>query len=105
MMEMYQSTGMIDMMAQQGVSKTQVAEIMEQSVQLMMRLMPSILIISRSVMAVITYFLTVQVLKRLKIRIPLHSKFPKWGCPSALSGDSLSYGHYGWLLTILTSAG
>ncbi len=81
MMEMYQSTGMIDMMAQQGVSKTQVAEIMEQSVQLMMRLMPSILIISRSVMAVITYFLTVQVLKRLKIRIPRIQNFQKWGLP------------------------
>lgn len=83
MMEVYQSTGMIDMMAQQGVSKTQVMELLQQSMHMILQIMPACLVIVRSIMAVITYFLTMLVLKRLKIRIPRIQNFQKWGLPAA----------------------
>lgn len=83
MMELYQSTGMIDMMAQQGLSKAQVMELLQQSMHLILRIMPACLVIVRSLMAVITYFLTMQILKRLKIRIPRIQNFQKWGLPAA----------------------
>jgi len=83
MLNMYQTTGMIDMMTQQGLSKTQVMDMLQQTMQMVINLMPAILIISRAVMAVITYFLTIQVLKKLRIRVPRIQNFQKWGLPFA----------------------
>ena len=74
---------MIDMMTQQGLSKTQVMDMLQQTMQMVINLMPAILIISRAVMAVITYFLTIQVLKKLRIRVPRIQNFQKWGLPFA----------------------
>ena len=83
MMEMYQTSGMMDMMMQQGLSKTQVTELIQQSLQLVVRILPAMLIITRAIMAIITYFLTMQILKRLKIRIPRIQNFQKWSLPAA----------------------
>lgn len=83
MLDVYQSTGMIDMMTQQGMSKTQVMDMLQQSMRIVINLMPAMLIISRAVMAIITYFLTIQVLKKLRIRVPRIQNFQKWGLPFA----------------------
>ena len=83
MMEMYQTSGMMDMMMQQGLSKTQVTELIQQSLQLVVRILPAMLIITRAIMAIITYFLTMQILKRLKIRIPRIQNFQKRSLPAA----------------------
>ncbi len=82
MMEMYQSTGMIEMMQQQGMSTNQVEQMMQQAIQLTVRILPAMMVIIRALMALVTYFLTAQVLKRLKIRIPRIHNFQKWGLPA-----------------------
>lgn len=83
MMHLYQNSGMLEMMIGQGVSEIQVTQMLQQSIQIVLHLLPAIIIISRSVMALITYFLTAQVLKRLKIRIPRVQNFKKWGLPAS----------------------
>lgn len=83
MLSVYQSTGMIGMMTSQGISEMQVTQMLQQSIRIVFYILPAIMIISRSIMALITYFLTVQVLKRLKIRIPRVQNFQKWGLPSS----------------------
>lgn len=82
MMNLYQNSGMIDMMSKQGISEIQVTQMLQQSIHIVLYILPAIMIISRSIMALITYFFTAQVLKRLKIRIPRVQNFQKWGLPA-----------------------
>lgn len=83
MLEMYESTGMTGMLQQQGLTQNQVTEMLMQTMDMALRLMPAMMIISRSIMAVITYVLTIQILKRLKIRIPRIQNFQKWVLPGS----------------------
>ena len=69
MLEMYNTTGMTDMLLQ--------------VIDLAIRFMPAMMIISHGVMAIVTYFITTQVLKRLKIRIPRLQNLQNWILPGA----------------------
>lgn len=81
MLEMYETTGMTDMLVQQGMTQTQVTDMLVQMIGLVIRLMPAMMIISQSLMAIVTYFITVFILKRLKIRIPRMQGFQNWILP------------------------
>lgn len=83
MLEMYETTGMTDMLTQQGMSKTQVTDYLLQIIDMAIRLMPAMMIISQGAMAIVTYFLTTYILKRLKIRIPRMQGFQNWILPGS----------------------
>ena len=83
MLEMYNTTGMTDMLLQQGMTQTQATDMLLQVIDLAIRFMPAMMIISHGVMAIVTYFITTQVLKRLKIRIPRLQNLQNWILPGA----------------------
>ena len=71
MIALYESTGIMDtLMQQSGLTKAQFLDMMQQVAKVSMRILPAVLIVGQCVMSAITCFLTMQVLKRLKIRIP-----------------------------------
>lgn len=71
MIAMYETTGVMDtLMQQSGMTKAQFLDMMKQVAAVSMRIMPAVLVVGQCAMSAITYFLTMQVLKRLKIRIP-----------------------------------
>ena len=83
MLDMYETTGMTDMLTQQGMSSVQVTAYLTEIMNMAIRLMPAMMIISQSAMAIFTYFLTTYILKRLKIRIPRMQGFQNWILPSS----------------------
>lgn len=71
MIAMYESTGIMDTLLQQtNMTKAEFLDMMQQVAKVSMRIMPAVLIVGQCVMSGITCLLTMQVLKRLKIRIP-----------------------------------
>ena len=82
MMDMYQESGMFSNMLSDGVSEIQLTEMLQQSIQFMVQFLPAILIISRCVMAVAIYYLSIFILKRLRIKVPRIKGFQKWTLPS-----------------------
>lgn len=83
MLELYETTGMTGMLIQQGMTQTQATDMLVQLIGLAVRLMPAMMMISQSIMAIVTYFITVFLLKRLKIRIPRTQSFQNWILPGS----------------------
>lgn len=81
MFDMYQSSGMLDLMTQQGMSAAQVKDMLQQTLHWMVQILPAMFILTRIVTAVLAYLITLQVLKRLRIRIPRIQTIQKWGLP------------------------
>ena len=81
MLAMYETTGMTDMLAQQGMTQTQITDFLLQTINLAIRIMPALMMISQGLMAVLTYFITTYVLKRIKIRIPRVYGLQNWILP------------------------
>lgn len=88
MMEMYESTGLIDaMMAQEGMSSIELTALLQSMISVMVKLSPSMMFIMGALNGAITCWLTMLVLKRLKIRIPRTVGFSNWRLPfSAIWG-------------------
>lgn len=82
MLEMYNTTGMTDILLQQGMTQNQVTDFLLQMIDMAIRFMPAMMIISHGIMAIITYFLTIKIFKRLKIRIPRIQNLQNWILPS-----------------------
>lgn len=84
MMTMYESTGMLDAMAQQqGISVAEITAMVQSMAAMMVKLSPSFMMISGAITAVVTYWLTMIILKRLKVRIPRSVSFSNWRLPFA----------------------
>ncbi len=83
MLQMYETTGMTAMLAQQGMTQTQVDDMLVRVINLVIRIMPAMSVLSAGFMAIITYFITTYILKRLKIRIPRAHGFQNWILPSS----------------------
>ncbi len=81
MLTMYETTGMTDMLTQQGMTQTQVTDMLLQMINLMVRIMPAMLMLGQAFMAIVTYFITTSILKRLKIRIPRMHGLQSWILP------------------------
>lgn len=81
MMEMYESTGMLDAMTQQGMSQGEVTQMLQQAINTVVRVMPAVTVIMRALLAAVTYLLTMQILKRLRIRIPRVHGLSAWRLP------------------------
>lgn len=83
MLTMYETTGMTAILAQQGMSQAQISEFLIQMINIAIRIMPAMMIISHGAMAIVTYFITTYILKRLKIRIPRAHGFQNWILPGS----------------------
>ncbi len=83
MLAMYESTGMTAMLTQQGMTGTQATSFLVQIINMAVRIMPAMMIISHGAMAIVTYFITTFVFKRLKIRIPRAHGFQNWILPGS----------------------
>lgn len=84
MMEMYESTGLTDaMMAQQGVSSIELTAMLQSMVAVLVKLSPAMMMIGGGVMGAITCWLTMLILKRLKVRIPRSFSITNWRLPFA----------------------
>ena len=83
MFEMYHESEMFTNMISDGASEIQLTDMLHRSLEFMVQFLPAILIISRSIMAVVTYYLTIYILKRLRIKVPRIKGFQKWALPGA----------------------
>ena len=83
MLTMYETTGMTAMLTQQGMTSTQATDFLVQIISLAVRIMPAMMIISHGAMAIVTYFITTYIFKRLKIRIPRAHGFQNWILPGS----------------------
>ncbi len=83
MLQMYETTGMTAMLAQQGMTQVQIDNMLVQVINLAIRIMPAMMVVSHGAMAIITYFITTSILKRLKIRIPRVHGFQNWILPGS----------------------
>ena len=83
MLTMYETTGMTAMLAQQGMSQTQISDFLVQIINIAIRIMPAMMVVSHGIMAIVTYFITTYILKRLKIRIPRSYGFQNWILPGS----------------------
>ncbi len=81
-MTMYESTGLIDAMAQQqGASTIEITALLQSMVAVMVKLSPATIFIIGAVNGAITYWITMLVLKRLKVRIPRTTGLTQWRLP------------------------
>lgn len=74
LMESYDEMGMMDMMTQsmeqQGIAKEDINKTIQSAVMLSIKTLPAMSILGRMIFAAISYFATLFVLKRVKIKIP-----------------------------------
>ena len=84
MMEMYETTGVMDaMMEQQGVSSIELTAALQAMLSVLVRLSPAMMMISGGVTGAVTYWLSMLILKRLKVRIPRSTSIANWRLPFA----------------------
>ena len=84
MMEMYETTGVIDaLMEQQGVSSIELTAMLQSMIAVIVKLSPAIMMIGGGVTGAVTCWLTMLILKRLKVRIPRNFGFANWRLPFA----------------------
>lgn len=82
MLEMYKTTGLMDaMMTQEGISAIEFTALLQSMIAIMVKLSPSMMFLMGALNGGITYWLTMIVLKRLKVRIPRTSGFSNWRLP------------------------
>ncbi len=81
-MAMYESTGLIDaMIQQQGANAGEITAMMQSMVAVMVKLSPATMFLMGALNGAITYWLTMMVLKRVKVRIPRTTGFMNWRLP------------------------
>ena len=84
-MAMYESTGLIDaMVQQQGASTVEITALLQSMVAVMVKLSPATMFLMGALNGAITYWLTMLVLKRIKIRIPRTIGFMNWRLPFSM---------------------
>ncbi len=82
MMTMYESAGLIDAMAQQqGASAIEITALMQSMVAVLVKLSPATVFLLGAFNGAIIYWLTMMVLKRIKVRIPRTTGFSGWRLP------------------------
>ena len=81
MLALYETSGMTSMLVQQGMAQADVTAYLTGIINLAIRLMPAMMIISHGAMAIVSYFITTFIFKRLKIRIPRAHGFQNWILP------------------------
>lgn len=88
MLELYESSGLIDAMtAQEGISSIELTAMLQSMVSVMVKLSPSMMFLMGVLNGAVTYWLTMLVLKRLKVRIPRSTGLANWRLPfSAIWG-------------------
>ena len=81
-MEMYQSAGLIDAMTQQqGMSTIEITAMLEGMVAVLVKLTPATMFLMGALNGAITYWLTMMILKRVKVRIPRTTGLASWRLP------------------------
>lgn len=83
MMVMYEEMGMLDVMATQGVSATEVRVMLEEMNQMMTQLLPAILIITSAFGAAVHYKATTWMMKKKRIKIPRLQSIKEWQLPGS----------------------
>ncbi len=84
MLEMYETSGLTDaMMAQQGVSSIELTVMLQSMVAVLVKLSPAMLMITGGFTGALTCWLTMVILKHLKVRIPRSFGIANWRLPFA----------------------
>jgi len=82
MLEMYEVTGLTDaMLEQQGISSIELTLMLQSMVAVIVKLSPAVMMIGGGVAGAVTYWLSMLILKRLKIRIPRSTSIANWRLP------------------------
>lgn len=82
MMEMYETTGLLDAMtAQQGVSAIELTALLQSMIGVIVKLSPAMMMLMGALNGAITYWLTMLILKRVKVRIPRSTGLSNWRLP------------------------
>lgn len=83
MMEMYESTGLLDAMLQQqqDIGAIEFTAMLESMISVIVQLSPAMILLGGGVNGALTCWITLLVLKRLKVRIPRAFQFSNWRLP------------------------
>lgn len=81
MLEMYKQMGLLDRMAQRGITEEQLREAFELAARLSLSLLPGVLVFSSLVTALLSFFLSHIILKKMKFEIPSVPSFSTWRVP------------------------
>ncbi len=82
MMAMYTESGLLDALAAQEQSSTaQITAILQSMIAVMVKLSPAMMMIIGAVNGMLIYWLSMIILKRLKVRIPRSSGIANWQLP------------------------
>lgn len=80
--DMYDQMGLLEQMAGENATAAEVKVIMEENMVVIYRILPAVLLLISAVSAIVNYLVTVQILKRLKIKIPRLQSFKKMALPA-----------------------
>lgn len=80
-MAMYEETGMLETMAAQGISESEVRTMLEGMNAFIMKILPAILIVGSAFGAAVHYAVTIRMMKKWRIKIPRLQPFKEWQLP------------------------
>lgn len=84
MMQMYESTGMLNLMTQQqGVSTIELTAMLQSMIAVIVQLSPAMMMIGGGFTGAITYWISMLILKRLRVPIPRSHSIANWRLPFA----------------------
>ena len=82
MMKMYETSGMLDaLLAQDGVNATELMAMLQGMIATVVKISPATVTIMGGFTGAITFWLTMLILKRLKVRIPRTTQITQWKLP------------------------
>lgn len=81
-MDMYRQFGMLESLANQGYSEVEVQLMLQSMTTVVLSFLPGILVAASAVGALINYWVTIALLKRIKIRVPRLPSFTSWHLPT-----------------------
>ncbi|WP_366923541.1 YybS family protein [Metallumcola ferriviriculae] len=79
--EMYRQMGMLDRMAENGISEAQLRQTLEQVISWLQILVPGILILSAIVSAALNFLVARAIVKKLGFKVPYVPPFRRWQLP------------------------
>ena len=81
MLEMYESSGMVDLLVQQGNTAAAATALLQSMVALVIKISPATMMLLGGLNGAFVYWLTMVLLKRLKVRIPRNTHITSWHLP------------------------
>ena len=82
MMAIYKDSGILDMLIAQGqVGTAEITAMLQSMIALAVKLSPSLMMIMGALNGILIYWLSIIILKRLKIRVPRSSSITNWQLP------------------------